>query len=164
VSTGARAFDFLVGSWTVRHRLWSDRLDGWLRFESGFQAWPILDGAGNMDVTRIAGLPPHPFVGSSIRVHDPSDDSWSIGWVDNLSCRFGTVVRGRLVDGRGEFHGMRQEGDRLVAVRFRWRIRSADRAAWDQAWSRDGGSSWEPRWVMRFRRTGASSASEGAPP
>jgi hypothetical protein len=155
VSDGAHAFDFLIGSWTVRHRLWSDREGSWLHFESGLRAWTILDGAGNMDVTRIAELPPYPFVGSSIRVHDPADDTWTIGWVDNLSRRFGTVVRGRLADGRGEFHGLREEGGKRVAVRYRWRVRSPNRAAWDQAWSRDGGASWESRWVMRFRRKNA---------
>ena len=45
-------FDFLHGRWRVRHRRLKQRLAGsdeWDTFEGTCHAWPILDGAGNVD-------------------------------------------------------------------------------------------------------------------
>src|SRR3954465_1569337 len=45
-------FDFLHGRWRVRHRRLKERLvgsDAWERFDGTCHAWPLLDGAGNVD-------------------------------------------------------------------------------------------------------------------
>ena len=51
-TTGVSDFDFLVGSWRVRHRRLKERLAGshdWIEFEGTCVMQKILDGAGNMD-------------------------------------------------------------------------------------------------------------------
>lgn len=52
-------FDFYMGSWWVRHRRLKERLAGsdeWEEFEGTSRAWPILDGAGNID-DNVVELP-----------------------------------------------------------------------------------------------------------
>jgi hypothetical protein len=39
-------------------------------------------------------------------------------------------------------------------VRFIWSDITGRSARWEQAFSTDGGESWETNWIMRFERTG----------
>ncbi len=43
---------------------------------------------------------------------------------------------------------------RSILVRFVWSAIEARSARWEQAFSPDGGASWETNWVMRFVRMG----------
>ncbi len=149
---GAAAFDYLIGSWRVRHRLWSERTARWLRLEGPYRMAPILDGSANLDHAEIADLPPYPFIGSSIRIYDPEQDAWAIGWIDNLSHAFGSIVSGPMRGGRGEFHGTRPGPAGTRLVRFRWRFLPPDRARWIQGVSDDDGATWRATWAMSFRR------------
>jgi len=46
---------------------------------------------------------------------------------------------------------VRVAGCRSIKVRFTWDKRNLDEPRWEQAFSADGGSTWETNWVMRFR-------------
>ncbi len=149
---GAAAFDYLIGSWWVRHRFWSERTGRWLRLQGPYRLEPLLDGSANLDRAEIADMPPYPFIGSSIRVYDPGEERWSIGWIDNLSHAFGVIVSGAMRGGRGEFHGTRPGRAGTQLVRFRWRFLAPDRARWIQGVSDDDGATWRATWAMSFRR------------
>ena len=43
-------------------------------------------------------------------------------------------------------------GDRMVYVRFLWTNDEPDAARWEQAFSVDGGKTWETNWIMQFER------------
>jgi hypothetical protein len=61
----------------------------------------------------------------------------------------------RFEDGVGTFYGSDQHAGRPVRVRFLWSHSSANSAHWQQAFSVDGGASWETNWHMWFRRLDA---------
>ncbi len=150
--TTARDFDFLLGSWNVANRRLKRRLagaDDWEEFAATSVARPILDGSGNEDVftTDHDGG----FVGMSFRFFDPERQRWSIYWAD--SRRPGELdppVVGHFDAEAGVFHGEDVFKGRPILVRFVWSGVTTSTPRWEQAFSDDGGRTWETNWVMDF--------------
>lgn len=151
---GAANFDFLYGSWRVDNEFLVSRLTGsdeWERFEARHQCWPILGGIGNVD-TFSAHWRGRDFEGSSLRIFNPETSLWSIYWSDNVLCALFPPVVGRLDADGGQFIGDEQHEGRPVKVRFTWSGITPTSILWEQAFSADGGVTWETNWIMRFTR------------
>jgi hypothetical protein len=155
----ARDFDFWHGSWKVHNRRLRERLAGsdeWDEFEATSEAWGILAGLGNMDVfeTDFAGG----FTGMSFRFFDPDRKRWSIYWAD--SRRPGELdppLFGTFSGDKGVFQGEDVFKGRPILVRFIWSGITTPTPSWEQAFSNDGGQTWETNWVMDFTRLSDSS-------
>jgi hypothetical protein len=149
------AFDFLVGNWNVHHRYLLRRLAGcteWIEFPGTSSMRKILDGFANMDDDDIH-LPAGRYAGVSLRTYDPKNESWSIYWLDSrYSARIDPPLAGRFDDGIGTFHGDDTFEGRPIRVRFLWTLITPTSARWEQAFSDDGGNSWETNWYMDFTR------------
>jgi hypothetical protein len=143
-----------MGKWTVHNRRLVERLagsDDWDEFDALAAARPLPGGLGNEDVfcTPYGGG----FVGMSFRFFDPTTDLWSIYWAD--SRRPGLLdppVLGRFTDGVGIFEGADTHRDQPIAVRFTWSGVTTPTPRWEQAFSDDGGDTWETNWTMDFTR------------
>jgi hypothetical protein len=61
-------------------------------------------------------------------------------------------VHGAFRDGVGRFEGEDVDDGRPVAVRFVWDEITPASARWRQAFSYDGGRTWEENWEMAFTR------------
>ena len=149
-------FDFLHGRWRVRHRRLKQRLAGsdeWDTFEGTCHAWPILDGAGNVD-DNVLELPSGPYRAVSIRSFDPATDRWSIWWLDgrNPGVLDPPVLGGFDERGVGTFLGEDTFDGQPIVVRFLWTGISPTTCRWEQAFSTDGGATWEVNWVMENTR------------
>ena len=148
-------FDFYMGTWRVHHRRLKERLagsDDWAEFEGTSHAWPILDGAGNID-DNVLELPSGTYRAISLRSFDPETDLWSIWWLDGRSpTRLDPPVVGGFRDGLGTFMGNDTFEGRPIIVRFRWSGITPTTARWEQAFSEDGGSTWEVNWVMEMTK------------
>jgi len=148
-------FDFLVGTWDSTHRRLSKRLagsDDWETFPGRTVGYRAFGGAANVDEITFPTLG---HAGLSVRLYDPGTELWSIYWASTTAP--GVLfppVTGRFVDGVGEFFGDDEHEGRPVRVRFRWTDITATTARWQQAFSADGGETWETNWVMDFTRTG----------
>jgi hypothetical protein len=62
-------------------------------------------------------------------------------------------VRGGFVDGTGTFLADETIDGKPVRVRFLWSRITSTTCRWEQAFSADGGLTWETNWVMDFTRT-----------
>lgn len=152
----ANDFDFWFGTWDVRNRWLTRRLAGsqaWEEFEATVTARPLPGVLGNEDEFRTehAGG----FVGMSFRFFDPERGRWSIYWAD--SRRPGELdppVFGTFSDGVGVFEGEDVHRGRPILVRFTWSGVETPTPRWEQAFSDDGGRTWETNWVMDFSRAG----------
>lgn len=148
-------WDWLVGSWKVRHRKLRERLVGsqdWFEFDGTCINWPLLAGQGNVD-DNIFYTPEETYRGVGVRALDPESGLWSIWWLDSRApTTIDVPVRGGFENGVGVFLSDDMWKGTPVKVRFRWSDISENAATWDQAFSTDGGTSWESNWVMRFTR------------
>lgn len=151
---GAAGFDFLLGSWRVRHRKLRERLAGsdeWFEFPGTLVVRPILGGLGNVD-ENVLEDPGGRYLASSIRRFDPQAGAWSIWWADGRFAGIGEPVTGRFEGAVGRFYGDETFGGRPIRIRFTYEDLAPGRARWSQAFSPDAGGSWETNWIMDFTR------------
>ena len=148
-------FDFYMGTWRVHHRRLRERLAGsdeWDEFEGTSRAWPILDGAGNVD-DNVLDLPTGTYRAISLRTFDPATDQWSIWWLDGRDPgRLDPPVVGGFKDGVGTFLAADTFNGRRILVRFLWSDITDTTCRWEQAFSTDGGTTWEVNWIMESTR------------
>jgi hypothetical protein len=150
----AKDFDFWMGRWKGHNRRLRERLaacEEWDEFESKSIARSILGGMGNEDVflTDYAGG----YVGMSFRFFDPETRQWSIYWAD--SRRSGLLdppVVGAFDGDVGVFEGPDTFEDRPIIVRYTWSRVDTPTPRWEQAFSEDGGETWETNFVSEFTR------------
>ena len=153
--SGLHDFDFLPGKWRIHHRRLKDRLAGsdeWQEFEGSYEAWPILGGAGNVD-DNILELPAGTYRAISLRSFDPETNTWAIWWLDGRNPhRLDPPVFGSFTNGVGTFLGEDTFNGQPILVRFLWSNIGATTARWEQAFSPDGGQTWETNWIMDSTR------------
>lgn len=153
--SASRDFDFLIGRWTVQHRRLLRRLAGcteWQSFAGTCEAVSILGGDGNVDDNLIA-LPEGSYRAATLRSFDRSKQQWSIWWLDTRHAgALDTPMRGAFVEGQGLFLADDHFEGRPIRVRFLWTRVNTPQPRWEQAFSADGGITWEDNWTMDFTR------------
>ena len=163
-------FDFLVGSWRVAHRRLKERLAGndqWEEFDGTSTLWLSMGGFGTFD-DNVINLPAGTYRGmqsndlsggsyraSTMRGYDPKTKLWSIWWLDSRTPQgpLDPPVRGRFVDGVGTFLADDTFNGRPIKVRYIWSRTNTASPHWEQAFSPDGGKTWEVNWRMDLTRT-----------
>ena len=148
-------FDFIFGSWTIHNRSLKRRLRGsteWVDWKAASRTDPLLHGYGHLD--RFTAIRDgEPFEGMTLRLFDPATGLWWIHWADTRDAR--TLIPpmiGRFIGGIGEFFGDETVNGQKVLCRFRWTPNAGGSPRWEQAFSDDGGKTWETNWIMTFTR------------
>lgn len=154
LADGRKDFDFLIGSWRVRHRRQKARLAGsteWVLFEGWCQCRKTMGGLGNVD-DNILNIPGDPYGATGIRRFDAKLNRWSIWWLDARYPSIEPPVHGGFKDGVGTFVGEDVFESKPILVRFTWSRITPTTAHWSQAFSPDNGKTWEVNWDMEFER------------
>jgi len=87
----------------------------------------------------------------AIRSYDAAARAWSIWWLDGrFPGRIDVPVVGHFVDGIGTFHADDVLAGTPIRIRFTWTATDPTRPRWEQAFSADGGATWETNWTMEF--------------
>ena len=151
---GRNDFDFLIGTWKVHHRRLKERLkrsSEWEEFEGDTVDRKILNGLGNMDeniIYRETGL----IHAVTLRLFDPQAQEWSLYWATGISGILEVPMIGGFKHGLGEFYSQEVFEGRHIFSRFIWSEITTTSCKWEQAFSADGGQTWETNWVMDFER------------
>jgi len=151
---GRNDFDFLIGTWKVHHRALKKRLKGstdWNEFDGDTVSRKILNGLGNMD-DNIIHRETGPVHAITLRLFNPESKEWSIYWSTDLTGTLDVPMIGVFREGRGEFYSQEVFEDRHIYNRFIWSKITASSCQWEQAFSTDGGKTWETNWIMEFER------------
>lgn len=154
--SGLHAFDDRVGNWLTHHRRLKERLAGsheWVEFDGTQTEWALMDGYANTD-ENVFHMPGGDYRGVTLRAYDPKSGQWAIWWLDgrNPSGTLDPPVKGRFDNGVGTFYSDDTLRGKTVRVRFTWSHITHEGAHWEQAFSPDGGKTWETNWITDFRR------------
>lgn len=146
---GAGDFDWEIGRWRTHVRRLAKPLSGeqqWLEYEGTSDVSALLDGRGNVVELRVAG-PAGRIEGLSLRLYEPQARQWSLNYASARDGKLTAPVVGGFRDGRGEFLGLDEVDGRAVLVRFVITRPAPATARFEQAFSADGGRSWETNWI-----------------
>lgn len=152
---GRNDFDFLEGDWLVAHQRLKERLAGcteWETFTGRCTLYKTMGGLGNFD-DNIVNLPGGAYRAMAMRSFNPETRQWAIWWLDGRWPHSVDVpVVGAFEDGVGSFYCEDAHKGMPIRVRFRWSDTRTGAPHWEQAFSTDGGETWEVNWRMRFTR------------
>jgi hypothetical protein len=151
---GQRDFDFHVGTWKTRlkrlvHPL--SRSNEWTEYEGTTTVRPVWNGRGNL-VELVAAGPAGHFEGLNLRLYNPQSRQWSLNFANARVGTVGLPTIGGFKDGRGEFYNQETFDGRAVLVRFVIVPIDVDTIRFEQAFSDDGGKSWEVNWIATDTR------------
>lgn len=159
---GAGDFDFLHGRWQITNRKLLKPLSGqdeWETFTATNECWGLPGGGVNYDKFEAPTWRPG-YVGRTIRVFSPETGRWSIFWLNTKTAglkpdgQFDTPVVGQFKGDVGIFEGPDIWEGKPILVRYTWTRVAVDKARWEQAFSTDGGKTWETNWKMEQTRVG----------
>ena len=151
---GQGDFDFEFGSWTARIKRLLAPLTGsdtWVELEGTSVVRKVWDGRANLGELRVSNATTR-LEGMSLRLYDPESREWSIFWANSRDGSLGEAMVGRFTNGRGEFYGQEEFQGRTIYVRFVFSEFTPISFRIEQAFSADGGKSWEPNWIASFTR------------
>ena len=148
---GQRDFDFLIGKWKYHLRRLENPLTGstppkWIEFDGTGECRAIWNGKAQLDTLDVNGPSGH-IEGLTLRLYNPESRQWSLYWSNAAKGTVDIPTVGSFADGRGEFYDQETLNGRAILVRFLILPVSADTIRFEQAYSDDGGKTWELNWV-----------------
>jgi hypothetical protein len=151
---GQHDFDFAIGTWKthvarLQHPLTGSRT--WVEYDGTSVVRSFWDGRANLvelDVSGAAGR----IQGLSLRLYEPQTGRWSIHYASRSDGALSPPGIGGFREGRGEFFSDETLDGRPIRVRFVVSGITATSARYEQAFSADGGRSWEVNWVATDTR------------
>jgi hypothetical protein len=152
---GAHDFDWDIGTWSTNQRRLLHPLTGsttWVEYQGTDVVRRLWDGA-NEALIQADGAAGHLEI-FAVRLYDPAARQWSIRFANRASGDMSPPVIGEFKAGRGEFYSHEDYGGRAILVRFSvWDITPTS-CRFEQAFSPDGGKSWEPNFIVTETRVG----------
>lgn len=156
-------FDWNVGTWKTHIRRLLHPLSGsnaWASYEGVVTVRPLLGGAANVEEVEADGAGHLEFM--AVRTFNPQSHQWILNQADGESGSLGQPAYGAFDAGRGVFYDVEPFENKPVLVRQTFYDITPSSYAFEQAYSNDGGKSWEPNFRANLERTRSSAASEGA--
>ena len=106
----------------------------------------VWDGRANLVELDVKG-PAGRIEGLSLRLYNPQSRQWSLNFANSASGTLTTPSIGSFKNGRGEFYAQETLNGRAIFVRFVISDITPDSVRFEQAFSDDGGKTWEANWV-----------------
>jgi hypothetical protein len=149
---GQHDFDFEFGAWSAELSRRLNPLTGsdtWVEYEGTSFVRRVWNGRANLGELDVEG-PEGRIEGLTLRLYNPEVRQWHISWANSRDGMLGEAMVGQFEYGRGEFYNQEMFGGRAVLVRFIFSDVTDDSFRFEQAFSDDGGRTWEPNWIATF--------------
>lgn len=146
---GHHAFDFEIGTWKTKLRRLQRPLTGsttWVEYEGTTVVRKVWNGRANLVELDVKGPAGH-IEGLSLRLYNPEARQWSLNFANSAGGTLTPPTIGEFKNGRGEFFGQDTLNGRTIFVRFVISPLTPDSVRFEQAFSDDGGRTWEVNWI-----------------
>jgi hypothetical protein len=153
-------FDFEFGTWKAHIRRLQHPLTGskdWVEYDGSSivrKIWGGRANLGELDVSGSAGR----IEGLSLRLYNPQTDQWAVSWANSRDGNLTVPLIGRFEAGRGEFYSADTLDGRAIFARFVFSDIKTTSFQLEQAFSGDGGKTWETNWIATFNRVSPMAA------
>lgn len=155
---GSRDFDFDFGTWKTHSSRLLHPLTGahdWVDMNGITVVSKVWGGRANIAEYKADGPSGHVEL-MALRIYNPISHQWSINFATPNVGALGVPGVGEFRNGRADFYDQEPINGRAVLVRFSiWGI-TRDTAESEQAFSADGGRTWEVNWINRYTRLAGS--------
>ena len=156
---GQHDFDFNLGTWRTHVKRLLHPLTGsstWAEYDGTSVVSKVWDGRANLLELEADG-PAGRIEGLGLRLYNRESHQWSLNWASSVDGEFQQPpMIGQFVGNRGEFVDHEVFSGKSILSRNAFSDISPDFARFEQAFSDDGGRSWETNWVMTFARIPAN--------
>lgn len=151
---GQHDFDFHIGTWKTHLRRLLNPLTGsttWVEYEGTTVVRKVWNGRANL-VELVADGPAGHFEGLSLRLYNPKSRQWSLNFASLNGGVMTPPTIGEFRNGRGEFFSQETLNGRAIFVRFVISDITPNSCRFEQAFSDDGGKTWEVNWIAKDTR------------
>jgi len=151
---GQHDFDFHIGIWKTQLSRLLHPLTGsttWVEYEGMTVVRRVWNGRANL-VELVADGPAGHFEGASLRLYNPQSHQWSLNFANLNGGIMALPTIGEFKNGRGEFFNQETLNGRAIFVRFVISDITPNSCRFEQAFSDDGGKTWEVNWIATDTR------------
>jgi hypothetical protein len=151
---GQYDFDFNIGTWKTHVSRLLHPLTGstaWSEYEGISVVRKVWNGRANLLELKADGPVGH-IEGVGLRLYNSQSHQWSLNWASSNDGTMNQPMIGEFKNGRGEFFDQEPFNGRAIYVRNSFSDITPDSCRFEQAFSDDGGKTWETNWVMTFTR------------
>ncbi len=151
---GLRDFDWEIGTWKTELKRRLRPLTGsdeWVEYKGTTTVTKVWGGRANLVELDVAGSAGRILAGSW-RLYNPESHQWSLNFASSAAGTMAIPTIGQFRDGRGEFYSSETLNGRAILVRFVIFDIARHSAKFEQAFSGDGGKTWEVNWIATDTR------------
>jgi hypothetical protein len=151
---GQHDFDFEIGTWKTHVSRLLHPLTGstvWVDYEGTTVVRKVWNDRANLLELEADGPGGH-FEGLSLRLYNPQSHQWSLNFSNSNGGTLSQSMIGQFKGGRGEFFDQETLNGRAILVRFVISDITPNLAHFEQAFSDDGGKTWEVNWIATDAR------------
>jgi len=151
---GQHDFDFEFGAWKAHISRRLKPLTGsttWVEYNGTSVVRRVWNARANLGELEVSG-PAGRIEGLSLRTYNPQSRQWNISWSNSADGTVGLPMIGEFKNGRGEFFNQESLDGRAIFVRFIFSDITANSFRIEQAFSDNGGKTWEANWIATFSR------------
>jgi len=150
----AHDFDFNFGTWKTHVSRLQHPLTGsttWTEYEGSSFVRPVWGRRASLFELEVDGPAGH-IQGAGLRLYNPQAHQWSLNWANSRDGFLTTPMFGEFKNGRGDFIDREVFNNRAIFVRNTFTGITSNSSRFEQSFSDDGGNTWEPNWIMTFKR------------
>ena len=151
---GQHDFDFEIGTWKTHVSRLLHPLTGsttWVEYDGTTVVRKMWNGRANL-VELEADSPAGHFEGLNLRLYNPESHQWSLNFANSKVGSLSQPTIGEFKNGHGEFFDQETLDGRVILVRFVVSDITPSSCRFEQAFSDNGGKSWEINWVATDTR------------
>lgn len=157
---GQHDFDFELGSWKIHLKRRLNPMTGsnsWVEYDGTSVTQKLWNGRAQINQFESDTATGGHIEGLTLRTYNPKTHEWKLYWANSKDGNVVVPQIGKFKDGVGEFYASDTLNNKSILVRFIWSKTDTPVPHFEQAFSGDGGKTWEVNWITDQTRVADTS-------